>query len=297
MIRKDYATFPDGNIKWNEHYEPKKPVLTDQQKQRRKTKWEKDREKTDKEVLIFMIPTRDSEGRIHSREYDSAQVLRLFRELARGGYFVKPNDIEGSDRQIQNTRHPQHLPITVKCKDKETAENVITAASNIYLNGGRRAKPDDEEKGRFGYFRPSLSEFERKAISDKHKQRNTPHGKGQAEIRQRKFDSHTGAEEWADLIREEVDLRMANAAANDDDMATGDIDVPKTPTKITEDENLNMISPKTTTAPTQSAQDKENEKLKKQIEEMTKHAESLANLNDQFRQRNANLEELNKNKP
>ena len=77
MVRKDYATFPDGNIKWNEHYEPKKPELTEQQKKRRKTKWDRDREKTDKEVLIFLIPTRDAAGRIQSREYDNAQVVRL----------------------------------------------------------------------------------------------------------------------------------------------------------------------------------------------------------------------------
>ena len=298
MVRRDYATFPDGNIKWNEHYEPKKPELTEQQKQRRKTKWEKDKEKTEKEVLIFMIPTRDAEGRIHTREYDNAQVIRLFKELARGGYFLKHDDIAGSTRQIQNDRHPQHVPLTVTCKDKETAENVITAASNIYLNGGRRAKPDDEEKGRFGYFRPSLTERERMSIKEKKRQRETLHGKGQAEIRKRKFESHTGAEEWADLIKEELNLRMANAA-NDDDMGVVDTEGPKTPTRTidgNQDENLNRISPPATMASTQSTQDKENEKLRKQLEELTKRAESMAELNDQFRQRNAALEEQNKKK-
>ena len=115
MIRKDYATFPDGNIKWNEHYEPKKPELTEQQKKRRKTKWDRDREKTDKEVLIFLIPTRDAAGRIQSRDYDNAQVARLFKECARRGYWLKAGDIVGTIRQIQNDRHPSHLPITVTC--------------------------------------------------------------------------------------------------------------------------------------------------------------------------------------
>ena len=314
MIRKDYATFPDGNIKWNEHYEPKKPELTEVQKKRRKTKWEKDREKTDKEVLIFLIPTRDVAGRIHSREYDNAQVVRLLRELARGGFFLKPGDIAGTIRQIQNDRHPEHLPITVTCKDKETAENIITAASNIFLNGGRRPKLDDVEKGRFGYFRPSLSEAERKAIKERHKQRETLHGKGQAEIRQRKYDSQTNAEEWSDLIREEFkgeeEENLANAANIGDpqtpheNMVVEDTEGPRNPTPTnmqktaTEDENLNRLTPPKTAAPTQSSQEKEdeNEKLKRQLAEITKQAESLANINNHFRQRNATLEELTKNK-
>ena len=319
MVRKDYATFPDGNIKWNVHYEPKKPELTEVQKKRRKTKWEKDREKTDKEVLIFLIPTRDAANRIHSRDYDNTQVVRLLREIARGGFFLKPGDITGTVRQIQNDRHPEHLPITVTCKDKETAENIITAASNIYLNGGRRAKHDDEEKGRFGYFRPSLSEAERKAIREKHKQRETPHGKGQAEIRKRKYDSQTNAEEWSDLImeefrgeEEEYNPNMANAANTgvqqtpDGTMIVEDIEGPKSTTQtrtqetITEDENLNRVTPPKTAAPaqtTQSSQDKEseNEKLKRQLAEITKQAESLAQLNNQFRQRNATLEEQAEN--
>ena len=315
MVRKDYATFPDGNIKWNVHYEPKKPELTEVQKKRRKTKWEKDREKTDKEVLIFMIPTRDAAGRIHSREYDNAQVVRLLRELARGGFFLKPDDITGTVRQIQNDRHPEHLPITVTCKDKETAENIITAAGNIYLNGGRRAKHDDEEKGRFGYFRPSLSEAERKAIKEKHRQKETLHGKGQAEIRQRKYDSHTNAEEWSDFLREElrdeeeeynpIPANAANTGAQQnthESMFVEDTEEPKTNTQmqktVTEDENLNRVTPPKTATPTRSPQDKEseNEMLKRQLAEITKQAEAFAHLNNQFRQRNATLEEQMKDK-
>lgn len=70
----------------------------------------------------------------------------------------------------------------------------------------------------------------------------------------------------------------------------------RTPETVTEDENLNRVTPPNTEAPIQSSQDKENEKLKKQLAEITKQAESLANLNNQFRQRNATLEELTRNK-
>ena len=69
------------------------------------------------------------------------------------------------------------------------------------------------------------------------------------------------------------------------------------PETVTEDENLNRVTPPKTAAPTQSSQDKENEneKLKRQLAEITKQAETLANLNNQFRQRNVTLEEQAKN--
>ena len=70
------------------------------------------------------------------------------------------------------------------------------------------------------------------------------------------------------------------------------------PETVTEDVNLNRVTPPKTAAPIQSSQDKENEneKLKRQLAEITKQAESLAHLNNQFRQRNATLEELAKDK-
>ena len=285
MIRKDYATFPDGNLKWNEHWELAKPPLTEQQRNRQKKKWEKDRDRTDTEVIVFSIPTRDDAGRIHSKDYDNAQVVRLFKECARGGYWLKPGDIKGSIRQITNDRHPQHIPITVTCKDKDVVEKVLDAASNIKINGSRKARPDDKEKGRFGFLRRSLSEQERKAIRDKKRMRATPAGQGQAEIRKRQYESRTGAEEWADLVSEEY-----NGEEDPNDSMTVDgTMVPTTPEN--QDENLNRISPQQATVSLQSAQEIENEKLRKQIETMSKHADQMAAQNDRYRQRNENLED------
>ena len=285
MIRKVYATFPDGNLKWNEHWEPAKKPLTEQQKTRKKKQWEKDRDRTDTEVIVFLIPTRDDDGRIHSKDYDNAQVVRLFKECARGGYWLKPGDIKGSIRQITNDRHPQHIPITVTCKDKDVVEKVLDAASNIKINGSRKARPDDKEKGRFGFLRRSLSEQERKAIRDKKRMRATPAGQGQAEIRKRQYESRTGAEEWADLVSEEY-----NGEEDPNDSMTVDgTMVPTTPEN--QDENLNRISPQQATVSLQSAQEIENEKLRKQIETMSKHADQMAAQNDRYRQRNENLED------
>ena len=289
MVRKVYATFPDGNLKWNEHWEPAKKPLTEEQKTRKKKPWEKDRDKTDTEVIVFHIPTRDDAGRIHSKGYDNAQVVRLFKECARGGYWLKPGDIKGTIRQITNDRHPQHIPITVTCKDKNVAEKVLDAASDIKINESRRARPDDEEKGRFGFPTRSLLAKERKEIRDKKRMRATPAGQGQAEIRKRQYESRTGAEEWAELITEEY-----NGEEDPNDSMTVDgTMVPTTPTKSNEnqDENLNRISPQQATVSLQSAKEIENEKLRKQIETMTKHAEQMAAQNDRYRQRNENLED------
>ena len=152
----------------------------------------------------------------------------------------------------------------------------------------RKARPDDKEKGRFGFLRPSLSEQERKAIRDKKRMRGTPAGQGQAEIRKRRYESRTGAEEWADLVTEEYNREEDP----NDSMTVDGTMVPTTPTKSREnqDENLNRISPKQATTSQQSTKETENEMLRKQIETMTKHAEAMAAQNEHFRQRNENLE-------
>jgi hypothetical protein len=81
-------------------------------------------------------------------------------------------------------------------------------------------------------------------------------------------------------------------------MVVDDTTVATTPTRnnvnhenLIQDENLNRINPPQEVTPVQTAQDKENEKLKNQIAEMAKQAEKMSTLNDQYRQRNANLEE------
>ena len=70
--------------------------------------------------------------------------------------------------------------------------------------------------------------------------------------------------------------------------------VPTTPTKSSEnqDQNLNRTSPLQAAVPLQTAQEKENEKLRKQIETMSKHAVQMTAQNDHYRQRNANLEDI-----
>ena len=153
----------------------------------------------------------------------------------------------------------------------------------------RKARPDDKEKGRFGFLRPPLTEQERKAIKDKKRLKETPAGQGQAEIRKRQYESRTGSEEWADLVTEEYNREEDP----NDSMTVDGTMVPTTPTKSREnqDENLNRISPQQAAVSLQSTQEIENEKLRKQIETMSKHADQMAAQNDRYRQRNENLED------
>ena len=287
--RKDYPTFPDGNIKWVEHYVPAKPPLSEQQQTRQKKQWERDRDRTDAEVIVFMIPTRDGQGNIHSKDFDNAQVIRLFKECARGGYWLKPGDIKYTIRQIGNSRNPHYIPITVTCKDRDVAERVLEAASNIKINGSRRVKDDDKEKGRFGFLRPSLTPQERKAIRDKKREKQTPAGQGQAELKKRQYESRTGPNEWAELITEEYNGEEAPPVH----MVVDDTTRPITPARnnVHQDENLNKISPAKEVTSQQTAQEKENEKLKKQLALMAEQAEKMPTLNDRYRERNATMED------
>ena len=134
----------------------------------------------------------------------------------------------------------------------------------------------------------SLSAEERKEIIDKKRMRATPAGQGQAEIRKRQYESRTGAEEWADLVTEEYN---GEEDPNNSMLVDGTMG-PTTPSKSNknQDENLNRISPQQATVSLQSAKEIENEKLRKQIETMSKHAEQMAAQNDRYRQRNENLE-------
>ena len=222
-------------------------------------------------------------------------MIRLFKECARGGYYLKPGDIVGTIRQIRNDRHKDCTPITVTVKNKDVADRVLDAASNCRINGSRRPNPDDAQAGRFGFLRPSLSEKERKDIRDKKKQRNTPEGKGQAEIKKREYESRMGAEEWTNLVTEEytgeeddqIRMDVANSTAN----AATETPPPVTQDKNqgdNQDENLNTVQE-------QTEQEKEIESLRRQLNTISGHNEQLLTQNGLYRQRNASLENSKKN--
>ena len=95
-------------------------------------------------------------------------------------------------RQWKNTRHPDHIPITITFRDEDTRFRVEEAA----LEGHRTQRVGDEEYDRIGYIRRSLSERERKELKIRCDKRNSPEGIAFAEIKTRADNSRTDQDDW-----------------------------------------------------------------------------------------------------
>ena len=133
-------------------------------------------------------------------------VIRILRELKRGGFTVKDGDVVDTVRQVKNTRHPDHIPITITFSTPEIKAEVLFAAAEIGLIGSRQYRRGDEEHGRIGFLRKSLTERERKNIRQNKEWRKSPQGKAYIEIRNREKNSRTDEDEWANIpLAEDLD--------------------------------------------------------------------------------------------
>ena len=206
MVRKDYPDFDDqGRLRYVPHWEQKKPKLTYQQKQRRNNKLKIDQDRADTEIVVFGIKTRDENNDIHTKECDNNQVIRLIKELKRGSFILKTGMIVHTIRQVRNDRHPDEIPITVTLATKDLVVEILEAAQNSNLCRWRKPRKGDEEAGRVGFIRKSLSEKERKEIKERKRFNNTKIGKNQAELKRREENSRTNKDTWAYIIFDEDD--------------------------------------------------------------------------------------------
>ena len=152
-----------------------------------------------KELVLFEIPTKNKDSDIMSKEQDRARITKFLRELKRYGYVFKNGDMVGSVRQWKNTRHPDHIPITITFRDEETRFRVEEAALEGGLKGHRTPRDGDEEYDRIGFIRRSLSERERKELKIRRDKRNSPEGVAFAEIKKREDNSRTDQDDWTDF--------------------------------------------------------------------------------------------------
>ena len=136
---------------------------------------------------------------IMSKEQDRARITKYLRELKRYGYILKNGDVVGSVRQWKNTRHPDHIPITITFRDEETRFRVEEAALEGGLKGHRTPREGDEEYDRIGFIRRSLSERERKELKIRRDKRNSPEGVAFAEIKKREDNSRTDQDDWTNF--------------------------------------------------------------------------------------------------
>ena len=150
-----------------------------------------------KELVLFQIPIRNKNGDIMTKEQDRARIMKFLRELRRYGYTSKNGDVVGSVRQWKNTRHPDHIPITITFCDEDTRFRVKEAALEGGLKGHRTPREGDEEFDRIRYIRRSLSERERKELKIRRNKRNSPEGVAFAEIKKREENSRADQDDWS----------------------------------------------------------------------------------------------------
>ena len=201
VVRDDhYKLCPDtGNVQRVERFKTV-PTKSDKQKSRENKRHEKDLAQLMKELVYFGVPTRDQSGAIMSKDQDKTRVAKFLRELKRGGYTTKNGDVVSTVRQWRNTRHPDHIPITITFATEDLRIQAAEAATEIEV---RTPREGDLEHDRIGYVRKSLTERERTELRIRREKRNSPEGIALAEIRRREENSHADAEDWAGFQLEE----------------------------------------------------------------------------------------------
>ena len=151
------------------------------------------------ELILFGIPTRNKNGDVMTSLQDRLRIAKFLRELKEVGYIPTNGDVVGNVRQWRNTRHPDHIPITITFRDEPTRLRVEEAALEAGLKGHRVPRAGDEEFDRIGYIRRSLSERERKELKIRNEKRNSPAGMAFAEIKKREENSRADQDDWAEF--------------------------------------------------------------------------------------------------
>lgn len=176
-----------------------------------------DLEQVEKEVVLHGIPT--LKNGVPDKKSDEARVKKILRELRPGGFVVKNGDVEGSKRQIRNTRNIGKQPITITLRTAELADQVRASAYEVGILNTRMEKPDDLAKDRIGWLRRSLTQKERKKIRARAEFENSEQGKSLREIQRREDEQTTDQEEWSGMNLETDD--------GEEDMDMGDPDPEK----------------------------------------------------------------------
>ena len=196
-VRQDqYSICPNtGNVKRVEAYKTV-PHKSDKQKGKENNRHFRNLNQVMRELVLFMIPTKQRNGDMMTKEQDRARITKFLRELKNYGYIFKNGDVVGSVRQWKNTRHPDFIPITITFRDEETRYQAEEAALEGGLKGHRTPREGDEQYDRIGFVRRSLSERERRELKLRREKRDSPAGVAFAEIKRREENSRTDQDDW-----------------------------------------------------------------------------------------------------
>jgi hypothetical protein len=205
---KSYGVIND-NIAYN-HIETREEWVkvehkSDGQRRRQNKRHKEDEEVTDREVILHGIPTL-VDGAPAGKKSDETRVIKILKELRKGGYIVKNGDVMSSGRQVRNNRKPGFQPITITFKEANIADEVKEAAERVGILNERKAKRDDKAKDNIGHLRRSLSEKERKKIGKRAKFYDSAEGKALKEIRKREYESTTNESEWSKVDLEDNEI-------------------------------------------------------------------------------------------
>jgi hypothetical protein len=192
------------------------PLKSDNTKKREHKRHLEDLAQVEKEVVLHGIPTLIN-GAPAGKKSDEARVKKILRELRPGGYEVKNGNVEGSSRQIRNTRKVGMQPITITLKSAEVANLVREAAHEVGILNVRLVQRDDVEKDRIGFLRRSLSQKERKKIKARAEFYNSDRGKSLKEIQRREAENTTDQDGWLEVNLEEADVEEENVVAEASD--------------------------------------------------------------------------------
>ena len=121
-----------------------------------------DLEQVEKEVVLHGLPT--LKYGVPNKKSDEARVKKILRKLRPGGFVVKNGDVEGSKRQIRNTRNIKKQPMIITLRTAELADQVRAVAYEVEILNTRMEEPNDLAKDRIGWLRRSLTQKERKKI-------------------------------------------------------------------------------------------------------------------------------------
>ena len=191
--QNDFAIDKDGHVQIVHAYKTF-PSRSEKQTTRENNRHLGDQERALTEAILFDIPTKNPESTYTTKDQDAEYVIRILKELSKGGYKIKNGDVVSMICQWKNTRQ---VPITVTFKTKDIRADVLSAAAEMELIGSRTGR--NRRPGKIGYLRKSLTDRERKNIREIREWRNSPEGMAFQEIRNREENSKTDENVWSQI--------------------------------------------------------------------------------------------------
>ena len=128
--QNNFAIDKDGHVQIVHAYKTV-PSRSEKQTTRENNRHLRDQERALTEAILFDIPTKNPDGTYTTKDQYAEYMIRILKELSKGGYKIRNGDVVATIRQWKNTRHPEHVPITITFKSKDIRADVLSAAAKM----------------------------------------------------------------------------------------------------------------------------------------------------------------------